>query len=264
MSDPLLLDQDTRVDPAPTRASAAGPRRALMAILLSQLLLGALLVIGDLRSAGPALPSIPFLQPSAPSLDTPTRPGDQTRRFSPNQPGLTPGRDTPFPDRLTLTESSAETWPLEGAIAPGDADRIIRQLTLATTRPRVLRLNSPGGSVSDALTLGRWLRAEGFATEITARAICLSACPYILAAGTTRIADPQGQVGVHQHFFGQSTLLPAFIAVEDIQRGQGEVMAYLDQMGIDPLLMQHSLTTPPDEIYILSEDQLKDYKLISP
>ena len=62
-------------------------------------------------------------------------------------------------------------------------------------------------------------------------------------------------------FFGQSTLLPAFVAVESIQRGQGEVMAYLDEMGIDPLVMQHALITPPDEIYVLLPEELRAYRI---
>jgi hypothetical protein len=51
--------------------------------------------------------------------------------------------------------------------------------------------------------------------------------------------------------------------VEDIQAGQGEVMLYLDAMGIDPLVMRHALITPPDEIYILVPQELRDYGFVS-
>ncbi|MAB16290.1 MAG: hypothetical protein CMN07_03825, partial [Roseobacter sp.] len=86
-----------------------------------------------------------------------------------------------------------------------------------------------------------------------------SACPYLLAAGTSRTIPEDASVGVHQHFFGENTLLPTFLAVEDIQRGQGEVMEYLDQMGIDPLVMRHALATPSDEIYLLLPEELESY-----
>jgi hypothetical protein len=92
---------------------------------------------------------------------------------------------------------------------------------------------------------------------------CYSACPYLLAGGEAREIDAQASVGVHQHYFGENSLLPAFVAVEDIQRGQGDVMAYLDEMGIDPLVMQHALATPPDEIYVLLEEELQRYGFIS-
>ena len=83
----------------------------------------------------------------------------------------------------------------------------------------------------------------------------------MLAAGTERHVHKDGFVGVHQHYFGENIALPAFLAVEDIQRGQGAVMAYLDEMGIDPLVMQHALVTPPEEIYVLLPEELETYKL---
>ena len=38
-------------------------------------------------------------------------------------------------------------------------------------------------------------------------------------------------------------------------------MEYLSEMGIDLRLMRHSLATPPDEIYILTAQELIDYSL---
>ena len=92
---------------------------------------------------------------------------------------------------------------------------------------------------------------------MTASDICLSACPYILAGGVTRRVEDGAWVGIHQHYFDENTALPAFLAVSDIQRGQGEVMAYLIEMGIDPGLMQPALMTPPDEIYLLLPEELQ-------
>ncbi len=235
--------------------------RVLMGVLVFQMALGGLLFLGDMQ-AGFRLPSF---GPKAPSLTEPIRPGDQTRRFrqdrapAPGQPMPT----TPLPERLTLTPVEAgQTALLEGAIVAGDAERIAKQLDALTPRPARVLLNSPGGSVRDALELGRHIRAEGFETAMRAGDICYSACPYLLAAGTARDIPETASVGVHQHYFGESTILPAFAAVEDIQRGQGEVMRYLDQMGIDPLVMQHALITPPDQIYVLLPEELRAYGFI--
>ncbi|WP_268921075.1 hypothetical protein [Sedimentimonas flavescens] len=38
-------------------------------------------------------------------------------------------------------------------------------------------------------------------------------------------------------------------------------MRYLIEMGVDPGLMIHSLNTPPDDIYVLVEEQLLETKL---
>jgi len=61
-----------------------------------------------------------------------------------------------------------------------------------------------------------------------------------------------------------SWLNAAAFAVEDIQRSQGEVMTYLDEMGIGPLVMQHALSTPPGEIYVLLLFELLEYRFIAP
>ena len=232
--------------------------RMLIGVLGFQLLLALLLFVGDIR-AGFRLPSF---APKAPALTEPVRPGDQTRRFRQDR-APAPGRpmpSTPLPDRLTLTPIEAGTTALlEGAIEAGDAERITKQLEALTPQPARVILNSPGGSVRDALVLGRWLRAADLNTAMRDGDICYSACPYLLAAGVARDVPDMASVGVHQHYFGESTILPAFVAVEDIQRGQGEVMRYLDQMGIDPLVMQHALVTPPDQIYVLLPSELRAY-----
>ncbi|WP_415920001.1 hypothetical protein [Tateyamaria sp. SN6-1] len=231
--------------------------RVLMGVLIFQIGLGGLLVLGDMRGL-----RLPSFGPDAPRLTEPVRPGDQRRTFRPDRdrPRVAPARDPgQLPERLVLTQSTGTTYRLEGGIEAGDADRIIDQLTSAQPAPETLILQSPGGSVQDALTLGRHLRSAGIATQMLSGEYCYSACPYVLAAGATRDIHPDASVGVHQHYFGENTLLPAAFAVEDIQRGQGEVMTYLDEMGIDPLVMTHALSTPPDQIYVLLPEELARY-----
>lgn len=241
--------------------NARNVARTLSAVLLFQLGIGALLVLGDMRQA-PL--SLPFLAPEAPRLSEPVRPGDQRRIYRPerDRPATRPLREPgDLPDRLTLIREAGQ-WRLEGAIAPGDGERLAQQIDAADPAVQSLVLQSPGGSVRDALLLGRHLRRRAIGTEVLAGEICYSACPYLFAGGTKRRAAPEASIGVHQHSFGENTLLPAFIAAEDIQRGQAEVMTYLDDMGIDPLIMQHAMSTPADEIYILLPEELSRYRLV--
>ena len=244
-------------------------RRWLMALLALQVGLGLFLFGADLARVLPRM----LNGSDAPGLTTPTAPGDQTRRYDPARmpareapPGARPmpGGGGDMPSRLIarrVTWEGAEVLTLTGAIGPGDAARLIAEEVLE--EGLTVYLNSPGGSVSDALALGRWLRERGANTAMGESDICLSACPYVLAGGVERTVEEGAWVGVHQHYFDQNTVLPAFLAVEDIQRGQGEVMAHLIEMGLDPALMQPALLTPPSEIYILTPQELADYRVVT-
>ncbi|MHA7869484.1 MAG: COG3904 family protein [Salipiger thiooxidans] len=238
--------------------------RVLTGILAFQICIGGLLVLGDMRENF----RLPGFGPSAPRLSEPVRPGDQRRVFDPSRqrPPTEPARDPgTLPDRLALTETGAPgVWRLEGEIAEGDGGRVSELIDAADPAVEALVLQSPGGSVQDALALGRHLREAGIGTRMLRGEYCYSACPYLFAGGETRDVEEGASLGVHQHYFGENTILPAFVAVESIQRGQGEVMAYLEDMGIDPLVMKHALQTPSDEIYILLPEELERYNFVTP
>ncbi|MCA1774431.1 MAG: ATP-dependent Clp protease proteolytic subunit [Loktanella sp.] len=255
--------------PAKRRArSDIGTARILLWVLGLQLVFAVILLGSDIARI---LPQIAFPS-TAPQLTQPVGPGDQTRRFDPTRlpqreavPDSRPLPSTDdMPSRLLFeatTWNDAPALTMTGQIAPGDAARFADFIETQATPPEEVYLNSPGGSVDDALAIGRQLRTLEVLTALSGADVCMSACPYILAAGTRREVAPDALVGVHQHYFGENVALPAFLAVADIQRGQGEVMTYLDEMGVDPLLMTHALATPPDEIYVLTPEQLALYGL---
>jgi len=231
-----------------------------------QLVFAGVLLSSDLLRV---LPQIAFPS-TAPDITQPLGPGDQTRRYRPAD--ITPRQARPGSRPIPVTEDmpsrllfefvrwqDAPTVTITGEIAPGDAARFADFVKAQAEVPTQAFLNSPGGSVSDALAIGRDLRRLEIETAMTGSDICLSACPYILAGGVSRTVEDGALVGVHQHYFGENTALPAFLAVEDIQRGQGDVMVYLAEMEIDPLVMQHALVTPPDEIYLLTAEELTRY-----
>jgi hypothetical protein len=242
--------------------------RVLRAMFVAQCGLAVLVAAGDLPAA---LFSALDAPPQAPQTDIPVAPGDQTRRFDPRRlptdrpaaPGFP--RDETVPPQLTF--QTAEIGDLTGVllvtgeIAEGDARRFAAHLEGLAEPPTVIALHSPGGLVHEALDIGRQVRAAGLPTAVLSGASCFSACPYILAGGTDRTVSGAGRVGVHQHYFDENTYLPAFLAVSDIQAGQAEVMAFLNGMGIDPMLMEKALLTRPDDIYILLPEELTGFRL---
>jgi hypothetical protein len=241
----------------------------LKLMLGAQCLLALLVVIGDLPQD--FANSLPRSEPRPPKTEVPVTPGNQTRQFEPRRlpadrpanPGF-PAEDV-VPRRLEFTPAQIGGHDaailLTGTISKGDARRFADWLQGLATPPQAFALHSPGGAVDEALQIGRIIRSTGLPVIVTAGASCFSACPYILAGGQDRVVSRQALVGVHQHYFGENTLLPAFLLVSDIQIGQGEVMAYLADMGIDPMLMGKALITPPDDIYILLPAELEGFNL---
>lgn len=204
----------------------------------------------------------------------PVSPGDQVRRYDPSRtlPDFTDRRNLPdialpddLPARLEFETVDAGEFGrvllLNGQIEEGDATRLEAYLASLDVPPSVVALSSPGGVVSEALAIGRQLRAAGVDTTMLPGMACLSACPYILAAGSDRRVSSDAAVGMHQHYYDAPGYMPVFLAVEDIQHGQGRTLQYLIEMGVDPGLMIYSLNTPPEEIYLLVEEELLGTRL---
>lgn len=234
----------------------SSPQGAIRAVFISQMVLSAAIIALDLRgSPGNA----------APGLFAPPAQGPSVRPYRPDLRPAAPGAPAmrPMPEKLEFASADGAIR-ITGQIAPGDADRFAAWLDQQRPPETRVTLDSSGGSVSDALAIGRTIRAAGFSTEVADGAVCLSACPYILAGGSERRVAAGGVVGVHQHYFGENTILPAFMAVKDVQRGQASVMDYLTEMGVDLRLMSHALRTPPEEINILDPALMEELRLVSP
>lgn len=244
---------------ATTDQQPTGIKRAILGIVGAQVAIAAALIVIDLADSMPTIDPLTRQVPSGPA----------TRPYSPDRaPTTSPGgapSSAPMSERLEISGEGVEVT-LTGQIAVGDGDRIRDELATranAGQRVEMIRLNSTGGSVSDALEIGDVIRASDMSTTMVDNAVCLSACPYIFAGGVARTVAQTAKLGVHQHYFGESAILPAFMAVEDVQRGQAEVMAHLSRMGIGLGIMEHALRTPPEQIYILSREELTEFAFVT-
>jgi hypothetical protein len=201
-------------------------------------------------------------------------PGDQVRQYAPGRsvprllgPANVSDRAFPpdLPARLEFSDvedpALGRILMMTGAIAAGDARRLEAHLANLEEAPTRAAVNSPGGNVDEALRLGRLLREREMDTLLPAGTACLSSCPYVFAGGIERLASRDGILGLHQHYYDTPGYVPVYFAVEDIQRNQAETMAHLIEMGIDPGVMVHGLSTPPREIYVLVEEELLDSRL---
>jgi ATP-dependent protease ClpP protease subunit len=128
--------------------------------------------------------------------------------------------------------------------------------------PRTVSLNSPGGSIQDAIAIGEAIRAGNFTTFVSQRDECSSACVLILAAGVKRIAT-FGKVGLHrprfdEAFFANLTATEARTKYEEMADG---VRQYLARMGMANGLYVEMLRIASDKSKYLSYEKIREYGL---
>jgi len=151
----------------------------------------------------------------------------------------------------------------EGAIDLGAADRFAEEIAARGEYVKAVSLNSPGGSVEDALAMSRLIREKGLGTRVATKALCASSCPLILAGGVTREAEENAVVGVHQVFnAGQNRPSPEQ-AMSEAQSTTARITRHLEEMGIGDGLWINALETPPDRLYYLTPEEMTEYKLVT-
>lgn len=231
---------------------------------------------GRFPGAAPPVASDPVPQPT--DLERPA-PGDTRRPYRPELvPRPQPGRDArpslpdgtpivapPF-DRMSFTATDIDGVPAilaVGDIATGTAEEFARFRADGAPEARLLFLQSRGGAVDEAMEMGRMVRQAGLATVVPREGFCFSACPLILAAGTDRHVYPDAWVGLHRSRLvaiagGRSDPAATW---EAGQAAVAEILDYLDEMAVDPLVWRWALETPHAEITMLPAEDLLETAL---
>lgn len=151
----------------------------------------------------------------------------------------------------------------EGSIDVGAARRLASELEERGEYVRVLSLNSPGGSLDDAMAMARLVRERGIATEVSSGALCASSCPLVLAGGTTRSAGDKAAVGLHQFYAAADSATGPAQAMSDAQATAARIGRYLIEMDVDAALWLHALDTPPQALYYLTPEEMRRYRLVN-
>ena len=163
-----------------------------------------------------------------------------------------------------------EHWSifLDGIIDDGAPARLTRFIDRRNVDGAVVYLNSPGGSLTAAMALGRILRAQGFTTRVGARVVdtgrlmagvCYSACPFAFAGGLRRGLEGASVLGVHRA--ENRTPVPDETLFE--RRVRFESLNYLAEMGIDAGLIDLMEAVPYDTIRPLSVEEAQQFGLLN-
>lgn len=170
---------------------------------------------------------------------------------------------------LSITLGSGGMLSLTGTVDPGAAARFAQEIAARGEYVSTVLLDSPGGSVDDALEIGRLIRAEGLSTEVRNGGLCASSCPIIFASGQSRIAGKDAAIGVHQIYAAALSASPldalsvAGVAMADAQSVTAEISRHLSEAGVDTAVWLHAMETPPDRLYYLTPEELDHYRLVT-
>jgi hypothetical protein len=151
-----------------------------------------------------------------------------------------------------------------GTITPGTSQNFAAELDKRGDYIKTVVLNSPGGSVTDALAMGRLIREKKFATEIEAGKYCASSCPLVFAGGIERRAGEAAIIGVHQ-------VAPISSAASGASRDEMSVaqaisarcQRYLGDMGVSLQTWVHAMETPHDKLFVFKPDELKSLNMVT-
>jgi hypothetical protein len=196
--------------------------------------------------------------PGMPSILAPLLPGVDKR--------LVP---LPAPDSITAKPMTFELvgggkLMATGTITPGSSESFATEVGRHGEYVRTVVLNSPGGSVTDALAMGRLIRQRKFATEVEAGKYCVSSCPLVFAGGVERRAGDGATIGVHQ----VAAIRPAANGpprdeMSLAQNISARCQRYLGEMGVSLQVWVHAMETPHDKLFVFKPDELKSLNMVT-
>lgn len=143
-------------------------------------------------------------------------------------------------------------------IAPGDYEALFKGLTANPGKytKKLALLDNIGGSVPEAIKMGRLLREFGFDTLVQTNAVCQGTCVYLLAAGRDKTV--RGYVGLHRPYFANGDSALANLPGNGPHTSSA---AYFKEMNIPSSLVADMQMIEPKNMRVLTRLELAKYRL---
>ena len=148
----------------------------------------------------------------------------------------------------------------QGPILSENVDALLSQLD--DKKPKLILLNSIGGSVSAAVRFAKYVREKEMNTWIAKGQTCASACALVFLAGIQRLGE--GKLVVHQYLppaqHGDEKIARdlAWISVQKII---GETITLLNSFGTPRFVFERIFTSP--NLYQFTEAEMAELTTVS-
>lgn len=201
--------------------------------------------------------------------------------------GVLEERKLPMRFTWVACEPNCHGWFTAVGIVTGDTPKDFDEFAKSRDlNGATVVLDSSGGSVNDAIAIGRrWRKLDlrttvGSSIELQSssgvmkpavlpQAYCESMCVFLLLSGKTRYVPEEAHVRVHQIWMGDRADDPkaASYTAQDlmiVQRDVGRLAKYSVEMGGSGDLLSLSLSVPPwEDLHRLTADELKLSNLVT-
>jgi hypothetical protein len=215
-------------------------------------------LLGDPESAEITRQQPSFDLPGiVPSVLAPLLPGGDKRLMPLPQP------DGAMAKPMTFELVGGGKLMATGTITSGISESFAAEVGKRGDYIKTVVLNSPGGSVTDALAMGRLIRENKFATEVEAGKYCASSCPLVFAGGLERRAGDKATIGVHQIAALSSANAQPRDEMSAAQNISARCQRYLGDMGINLQVWVHAMETPHDKLFIFKPEELKSLNIVT-
>lgn len=195
-------------------------------------------------------------------------------------------RKLPMKFSWIACQSNCQGWVSAVGVVTADTPREFDEFARSRQlRGTTIVLDSSGGSVNDAIALGRRWRNLGALTTVGTSletntvqelpvntapvAYCESMCVFLLLAGKTRYVPENAHVRVHQIWMGDraNDAKAAVYGADDlmiVERDIGRLAKYTFDMGGTGDLLLLSLNVPPwEDLHELSREELRLANLVT-
>jgi hypothetical protein len=178
------------------------------------------------------------------------------------------------------------TWISATGVITEESVRVFEAFARSgNVRGATLVLDSEGGSVLSAMSLGRHIRSYDMTTTVgrtvslpkkdgsepratlSPKATCESMCTFLLLAGSRRYVPAEARVLVHQIWLGSKSKRARDVTysadeLQLVQRDIGRLARYTVEMGGGIELIETALRVPPWEpMHRLSIDEMRRMKI---
>lgn len=151
------------------------------------------------------------------------------------------------------------TVNLRGSFESGDYEKFLLEYTSEEEPVYRVVLNSHGGNLEEAMTIGAVIREARVSTFVSDK--CYSACVFVFVAGVQRSVGNKGILGLHRPYYEKKyfSSLTEIEAKRQYKNLIKESNLYLQKMGASQKAIDRINATSSGNIYMLDATEALEY-----